>query len=266
LSYILKVRQMVIEKFKLDGRLAVVTGGGKGIGFAIAEALSQAGAKIVIAEIDDKTGVKAAETLGAAEGRAAFIPMDVSQPQDIKNAAAKVLAEHGPADILINNAGICLNAGALETTDEIWRKQMAVNLDGLFFCCREFGREMVERRRGSIVNLASMAGVVDVRPQHHIAYSASKAAVTQVSRVLASEWARSGVRVNAIGPGYVATEMPLAATKSDPGMVEQWMSMVPRGDFIQPEEVAAAVLFLAGDAASAITGHLLMADAGYTVW
>jgi NAD(P)-dependent dehydrogenase (short-subunit alcohol dehydrogenase family) len=257
---------MSLDRFKLDGRLAIVTGGGKGIGLAIAQALVDAGAKVVIAELDEKTGAAAAQTLDAGQGRAAFIQLDVADSTAVSAVAAKVAAEHGAPHILINNAGICLNVGALDTTDEIWRKQMAINLDGLFFCCREFGRTMVQEGRGAIVNLASMAGVIDVRPQHHIAYSASKAAVAQVSRVLASEWAKSGVRVNAIGPGYVATEMPLAATKSDPGMLDQWMSMVPRGNFIQPEEIASAVLFLASDAASAVTGHLLIADAGYTIW
>jgi NAD(P)-dependent dehydrogenase (short-subunit alcohol dehydrogenase family) len=256
---------MSLDRFKLDGRLAVVTGGGKGIGFAIAQALLGAGARIVIAEIDEPTGRAAAETL-RREGTADFVRLDVADPGAVRDVAGRIATEHGVPHILINNAGICLNAGALDTTDALWRRQMAINLDGLFYCCREFGRGMVAEGRGAIVNLASMAGVIDVRPQHHIAYSASKAAVAQVSRVLASEWARSGVRVNAIGPGYVATEMPLAATKDDPGMLDQWMSMVPRGTFIQPDEVASAVLFLASDAASAVTGHLLMADAGYTIW
>lgn len=255
-----------MDVFRLDGRLAMVTGGGRGIGLAIARAFRAAGAKVIVAEVEPQSGEAAASELGSKDGHAAAVVLDVADVSAVRDAAASIEREHGPVDILVNNAGICLNASALETTDEAWRRQMSINLDGLFYCCREFGRGMVERGRGSVVNLSSMAGVIDVRPQHHIAYSASKAAVTQVSRVLASEWARSGVRVNAIGPGYVATEMPLAATKSNPGMVEQWMSMVPRGTFIQPEEVANVVLFLASDAASAVTGHLLMADAGYTAW
>jgi NAD(P)-dependent dehydrogenase (short-subunit alcohol dehydrogenase family) len=257
---------MVLDKFRLDGRTAVVTGGGKGIGWAIAQAFSEAGAKVIIAELDPTTGTAAAAKLASEGGRAAFVQLDVANPAAVRDVTTQIRRGHGDIDILVNNAGICLNSSALETTDDLWRRQMMINLDGLFYCCREFGRGMVERGKGSIVNLSSMAGVIDVRPQHHIGYSASKAAVTQVSRVLAAEWARSGVRVNAIGPGYVATEMPLAAAKGDPGMATQWMSMVPRGTFIEPNEIAAAVLFLASDAASAITGHLLIADAGYTVW
>ncbi len=159
----------------------------------------------------------------------------------MRERAATVEKEHGAPHILVNNAGIRLNADALDTTDEIWRRQMSINLDGLFYCCREFGRAMVRERRGAVVNISSIAGVVAIRPQHHIAYSALKAAVAQVSRVLASEWARAGVRVNAIGPGYVATELPVAATKSDPGMLDAWMSMVPRGSLVQPEEIALSV-------------------------
>ncbi len=256
---------MGMDRFRLDGRLAVVTGGGRGIGFAISQQLLEAGAKVVIAEIDETAGQEAARLLGQ-HGSTAFVQLDVADSGAVRERAERIEGEHGVPHILVNNAGICLNATALETSDEVWRRQMSINLDGLFYCCREFGRAMVRERRGAVVNISSIAGVIDIRPQHHIAYSASKAGVAQVSRVLASEWAKAGVRVNAIGPGYVATEMPMAATKSDPGMLDAWMSMVPRGSFIEPEEIASAVHFLVSDAASAVTGHLMMADGGYTAW
>lgn len=251
---------MSMDLFSLKDRVAVVTGGGRGIGFAVAEVFIKAGAKVVVAEINAPSGEAAAKKLGP---NADFIALDVSSSGQVAAVAAEVLQRHGQVDVLVNNAGICLNAGALDTTDDIWHRQLQVNLDGVFFCCREFGRDMVRRRRGSIVNLSSIAAVIDVRPQHHIAYSASKAAVAQVSRVLASEWAGSGVRVNAIGPGYVATEMPLAA---GPELLDVWKTQIPIGRMIEPEEVASAILFLASDAASAVTGHLLMADGGFTSW
>jgi NAD(P)-dependent dehydrogenase (short-subunit alcohol dehydrogenase family) len=251
---------MVLDKFSLKDRVAVVTGGGRGIGYAVAEAFIQAGAKTIIAEVNAGLGEAAVRKLG---DRAEFVALDVARSDQVKQVAAEVLQQHGQVDVLVNNAGICLNAGALDTTDDIWHRQLQVNLDGVFFCCREFGRDMVRRRRGSIINLSSIAAVVDVRPQNHIAYSASKAAVAQVSRVLASEWAGSGVRVNAIGPGYVATDMPLAA---GPELLDVWKTQIPIGRMIEPDEIASAILFLASDASSAVTGHLLMADGGFTAW
>jgi NAD(P)-dependent dehydrogenase (short-subunit alcohol dehydrogenase family) len=237
----------------------VVTGGGRGIGLAIAEAFVAAGARTIVAEIDPSLGQTAVAALGP---QAEFVQLDVARSVAVRKAADELLARHGRVDVLVNNAGICLTSDALETTDELWRQQMAVNLDGVFYCCREFGRHMVAARRGSIVNVSSIAGVIDVRPQNHVGYDTSKAGVIQIARALASEWAPYGIRVNAIAPGYVATTMPQA----EPGRMETWMSLVPIGRMLQPSEIAAAVLFLASDAASSVTGHLLLADGGYTVW
>jgi NAD(P)-dependent dehydrogenase (short-subunit alcohol dehydrogenase family) len=249
----------MLEKFRLDGRVAVVTGGGRGIGLAIAEAFVEAGARTVIAEIDRDLGQAAARRLGPA---AEFVQLDVAQSSEVRRAAEGIVARQGKVDVLVNNAGICLTKDALETDDDLWRRQLAVNLDGVFFCCREFGRHMVAQRSGSIVNVSSIAGVIDVRPQNHVGYDTSKAAVVQIARALASEWAPYGVRVNAIAPGYVATDMPQVT----PERMEAWMSMIPIGRMLEPGEIASAVLFLASSAASSITGHLLLADGGYTVW
>ena len=256
---------MTIERFRLDDRIAVVTGGGRGIGFAISSALAEAGATVIIAEINAETGNAAAEKLQQAGHKAEFLQLNVADSASVRAAAEELIQRHERIDVLVNNAGICINAGALETTDEIWDKQMAVNQSGLFYCCREFGRYMVERGSGSIVNLSSIAAVIDIRPQHHIAYSATKAAVTQMTKVLASEWASHGVRVNALGPGYVATDMPMAGGKNQE-LLNTWLSYIPIGRMIEPDEVAAAALFLASDASSSVTGHLLMTDGGYTVW
>jgi NAD(P)-dependent dehydrogenase (short-subunit alcohol dehydrogenase family) len=253
---------MAIDRSRLDGRVAVVTGAGRGIGYEIAGALAGAGASVVIAELDPALGEAAASKLG---GAASFTRIDVADSASVDAAAAAIHEQRGRIDILVNNAGICINASAVETTDAIWRRQLGVNLDGVFFCCRAFGRFMVEARRGAIVNISSIAGVIDVWPQRHIAYSVSKAGVTQISRVLASEWAQHNVRVNAIAPGYVATDMPFASG-TNAGLIEGWTSRIPLGRMTEPAEIASAVAFLASDAASAVTGHLLMADGGYTVW
>jgi NAD(P)-dependent dehydrogenase (short-subunit alcohol dehydrogenase family) len=149
-------------------------------------------------------------------------------------------------------------------TNEIWRAQMAVNLDAVFYCCREFGRQMVERGRGSIVNMSSIAGLIDIRPQNHIAYSTAKAGVIQLSKVLASEWARHNVRVNAIAPGYVATDMTRSVSQNQ--FLDTWKSLIPTGRLMSVDEIAYAVLFLASPASSSVTGQVLVADSGYTVW
>lgn len=251
---------MILDKFKLDGRVALVTGGGRGIGREIARCFIEAGARTVIAEVDTATGAATAKELGPL---AHFVELDVSQSASVDVAAAKVLSDHGPIDILVNNAAICINSDAADTSDAIWRRQMDINLDGVFYCCRAFGRQMIAKGSGSIVNISSTAAVIDIRPQHHIAYSAAKAGVAQLSRVLASEWARHGVRVNAVLPGYTKTAMPLGAGEE---LISKWMEMIPMGRWLEPAEIAASVFFLASDAASGVTGHLMVVDGGYTVW
>jgi NAD(P)-dependent dehydrogenase (short-subunit alcohol dehydrogenase family) len=251
---------VILDKFKLDGRVALVTGGGRGIGREIARCFIEAGARTVIAEVDTATGAATAKELGPL---AHFVELDVSRSASVDEAAAKVLSDHGPIDILVNNAAICINSDAADTSDATWRRQMDINLDGVFYCCRAFGRQMIAKGSGSIVNISSTAAVIDIRPQHHIAYSAAKAGVAQLSRVLASEWAPRGVRVNAVLPGYTKTAMPLGAGEE---LISKWMEMIPMGRWLEPAEIAASVFFLASDAASGVTGHLMVVDGGYTVW
>jgi NAD(P)-dependent dehydrogenase (short-subunit alcohol dehydrogenase family) len=249
-------------RVRLDGRTALVTGAGRGIGLAIAETLIEAGANVIVADIDTKSGSAAAEQLG---NQARFLRLDVTDPNQVAQAAQTIKADHGGLDVLINNAGVCVDSPAEETTNEIWRSQLAVNLDGVFYCCREFGRQMIERGHGSIVNMSSIAGLIDIRPQNHIAYSTAKAGVIQLSKVLASEWARHNVRVNAIAPGYVATDMPMSVAGGSQ-FLETWKSMIPTGRLMSADEIAYAVLFLASSASSSVTGQVLVADSGYTVW
>jgi len=250
----------MVDKFRLDGRTAVVTGAGRGIGFAIAQAFVSAGAQTILVDRDEKLGRRAAEALGAS---AELVHFDVSDEQAVADAAKAIVAKHHHVDVLVNNAAICHTADALDTTAAFWRQHMAINIDGVFYCCREFGRYMVERKRGSIVNISSIAAFIDVRPQHHVAYSAAKAAVPQLSRSLAAEWARSGVRVNTVAPGYTATEMPLAAGRE---LVAGWLEKIPLGRMLDPVEIANPVLFLASDAASGLTGSTIVVDGGYTIW
>lgn len=252
---------MALDRFRLDDRVALVTGGGRGIGLAIAQTCVDAGATVIITDIDPKLGSAAAQKIGK---QARFLALDVTDPDQVANLAERVRQEHNGLDVLINNAGVCIDSPAIQMTNETWRAQLAVNLDGVFYCCREFGRQMVERGGGSIVNMSSIAGLIDIRPQNHIAYSTAKAGVIQLSKVLASEWAPHNVRINAIAPGYVATDMTASVAKNE--FLETWKSLIPTGRFMSVDEIAYAVLFLASPASSSVTGQVLVADSGYTAW
>ena len=177
-------------------------------------------------------------------------------------AASWMKGALGSVDVLVNNAGVANGKPALEHTDDDWRKMLSINLDGQFYCCRAFGKIMVEQGSGAIVCISSIAGVKVVRPEEHIGYDVAKAGVAHMCRVLGAQWAGKGVRVNAVGPGYTDTTI-LEDVGDD--MLEQWLDDTPLGRLIQPKEIAQVVGFLASDAASAVTGHLLMADGGYAV-
>ncbi|HZK04575.1 MAG TPA: SDR family oxidoreductase [Actinomycetaceae bacterium] len=245
----------------LTGRVAVVTGGAQGIGRAICEALLEAGARVVIAEINPETGRATAEELGAK-----YVHIDVTDSDSVDAVVRDVAASEGRIDIWVNNAGIDINAPAEEMTDEQWRAVMAVNLDGTFYCCRAAGNHMLERENGVIVNVASMSGVVSNHPQPQVAYNASKAAVIMVTKSLAGEWGRRGVRINAISPGYTATAILDQVIAQQPDWTDTWFRETPMGRPATTAEVAAVVRFLASDAAQFMTGSNVVVDGGYTAW
>lgn len=254
----------MVQDFLLTDRLAVITGGAKGIGRAIAEKFVQAGARVIIADQDLAAAKRAATELNAIKADAAVpIALDVTRKDDVAQAAAFIEQHYGVPHILINNAGIVKNAKAEDTSLEDWRKVLDVNLDGVFFCAQIFGRLMIQAGRGSIVNMSSMCGEIVVHPQPQIAYNASKAGVNLLTKSLAVEWAPHKVRVNAVAPGYTATELTLAG-RSNSEWFENWLKMTPMGRLGEPAEIANAVLFLASDAASFITGTVLTVDGGYT--
>jgi galactitol 2-dehydrogenase (L-tagatose-forming) len=254
-----------LEQMKMTGRVAVVTGAGRGIGFEIARALGEAGAAVVIAEVNETTGRAAAGMLTGSGIQAEFLHLDVTDSAAVNRAAAEVISKHGRVDVLVNNAGTANNPSTLECSDETYRRLMTLNLDAVFFCCREFGRYMTVAGRGAIVNIGSMSGLVANRPQPQAHYNTSKAGVHMLTKSLACEWAKMGVRVNAVAPGYIATEMTLHG-RSKPEWFGCWTDMTPMGRCGEPNEVASAVLFLASDAASYITGSVLSVDGGYTAW
>ena len=246
--------------FSLQDKVAVVTGGGQSLGLAVSRALYGAGAKLVIAEVNDETGTDVAEEL---EGT--FVHTDVTDPASVRNMVEMVLEEHGRIDVLVNNAGIVHNIPSEEVPDEEWLAVISVNLNGVFWCCREVGKAMLERGSGSIVNVASMSGIISNHPQPQAAYNASKAAVITLTKSLGGEWAPRGVRVNSVSPGYIRTPLTeLGMSKSE--WSEVWLSQTPMGRLAEPEEIAPDVLYLASDAASFATGTNLVIDGGYTSW
>ena len=258
---------MYLEKLRLDGRVAIVTGAGQGIGAACARALGEAGATVIVADLMPdriETSVADLKTLGIDAHGA---KLDVTKSKEVDAVAADIVKTHGRADILVNNAGVAKSdVKAEDTSDDHWRHHMDVNVDGLFWCCRAFGRQMLKQGRGSIVNIGSMSGFIVNKPQPQSFYNASKAAVHHLTRSLAAEWAARGVRVNAVAPTYIETPLTSFGMKESPEMYKVWLEMTPMGRVGQPDEIASVVHFLASDASSLMTGSIVLADGGYCCW
>ena len=257
---------MYLELFRLDGQVALVTGGGRAIGLAATEALAEAGAKVIIADRDAGVAEEGRDDLRKKGYDPEIAIMDVTDSGRVAAVADDVVARHGRIDILVNNAGIARSETPAETvTDEHWLNVVDVNLNGTFWCCRAFGRHMLEAKSGAIVNIGSMSGFIVNKPQEQAFYNASKASVHHLTKSLAAEWGARGVRVNAVAPTYINT--PLNAFVFDkPEMYKAWIGGTPMGRMGEVEEIASVVLFLAGKGASLMTGSVVVVDGGYTCW
>jgi len=244
---------------RLDGRVGLVTGGGNGIGRATCHALAQAGAKVVVSDIDAGAAEAVAREIGAGEP----LRLDVADEAEVEAAIAAIADRHGRIDILVNNAGLGARMPTVDMPTERWRQVHAVNVEGSFFCARQAGRHMLAAGRGAVVNVASIMGLVGGAHYPNLAYHSSKGAIVNFTRALACEWAPAGVRVNAVAPTFAKTRLtePLFA---DAEMEQRLVRDTPMARLVLPEEVAAAILFLASDAAAMITGAILPVDGGWT--
>jgi NAD(P)-dependent dehydrogenase (short-subunit alcohol dehydrogenase family) len=250
------------QPFSLEGRTAFVTGASRGIGRGIALALAKAGAAVACAAraLDDVRS--AAAEIEAAGGRACALRLDVTRGAEITVAVKDAEAALGSVDILVNNAGITLDKPTLEVGDDEWERVLSTNLTSMFRCCRAVGPGMIARGRGKIINVGSMYGRLGV--SHYAAYCASKAAVDGLTRSLAAEWARHGIQVNCLAPGYMNTDIPRAAM-ADPKTRERFLSKVPARRLGEPEEGAALAVYLASPASDFMTGQTVYLDGGQTI-
>jgi NAD(P)-dependent dehydrogenase (short-subunit alcohol dehydrogenase family) len=257
---------MYLNKFRLDGKVAVITGAARGIGFATADALSEAGALVVLTDMDGTAAAKAAAALIAKGRKADHIGLDVIEPRAVEQVQAEILKRHARVDVLVNNAGIAKSFIPAESMDDAtWLSVLDVNLNGVFWCCRAFGKSMLEQGGGAIVNVGSMSANIVNYPQEQAQYNASKAGVHHLTRSLAAEWAPRGVRVNAVAPTYIETELTKIVAL-DPDIRKHWIDGTPMARMGEPAEIASVILFLASDAASLMTGSVVAVDGGYTSW
>ena len=242
---------------------AVITGGASGIGLEAARALGQCGAALDLLDLGGDALEAAGEKLSGEGLRVHTSVLDVTDPDAVNEVAERIFSRSGAPDILLNSAGIARLHSVADISDADWRLVMDVNVNGTFWCCRAFGKRMVEAGTGSIINMGSMSGTIINRPQFASSYMASKGAVHQLTKALAVEWARTGVRVNAVAPGYIATEMTLGM-RARPELFDTWLDMTPMGRCGEPGEVAALIAFLASPASAYMTGSIVAIDGGYT--
>jgi len=249
---------------QLEGKCAFVTGGADGLGYAMAERFAREGAKLFLFDIDKAGLARAAESLRAAGAEVATAGGDVAATADVEAAFAAMDSALGSVDILVNNAGISVPCPTLELSDEAWDRMVAVNMRGVFLCARAAGRRMVARKSGAILNITSIYGIVAAPAR--LPYVATKHAVSGMTKCLADEWARDGVRVNAIGPGYTETRMTRLNREAGRFDAAQIENRTPLGRLGRPADIAEMALFLCSPAAAYVTGQVIAVDGGWTAY
>ncbi|MBN2626210.1 MAG: SDR family oxidoreductase [Spirochaetales bacterium] len=254
----------IIEKMRLDGKVSFVTGGARGIGKQIAIALAEAGSHVAIVDIDIDEAQKTAREIAAAEDvETIAIKTDATKQEDVDAMMDTILKKFGKLDVAFCNAGICLNVPAEEMTLDQWNKVIDINLTGVFLTSQAAAKQMLKQGFGSIINTASMSGHIVNVPQPQCSYNASKAGVIQLTKSMAVEFAKRGVRVNSISPGYIGTELVTSAPHLK-ALIDQWNAIAPMGRLGRPEELQSIAVYLAGDTSSFTTGSDFIVDGAFT--
>jgi NAD(P)-dependent dehydrogenase (short-subunit alcohol dehydrogenase family) len=249
-----------MNMFSLDNKVAIVTGAGRGLGAAMAQGLAEVGAAVVVADINLQSATSTVERIKEAGGKALPVSVDVGSAADVKAMVDACVNTFGTVDILVNNAGINRRDPCIEMSEEDWDAVIRVNLKGTFLCTREVGKILVAKKSGKVINIASLLATV-AQPNRG-PYASSKGAVAQFTKVLALEWAPYNINVNAIAPGYVATELNTRLME-DKQVYDEITARIPMERWADPEEMIGAVVFLASDASSYMTGQLVNIDGGY---
>ncbi|MDW3178831.1 MAG: glucose 1-dehydrogenase [Acidimicrobiia bacterium] len=254
----------ILDRFRLDGRVALITGGAQGLGYGFARALADVGACIMIADVNEEGAASAAEALTASGFQASSIQADVTNADEIDAMISATIERFGDMHIAINNAGINFNSAAEDTPMTEWDTTFDLNLRGLFMCCQAEGRYMISKGYGKIINIASMSSLIVPHPQKQAAYNTSKAGVAHLTASLATEWAEHGIRVNAVSPGCVRT--PLLESEALRDLKDVWIEQTPMGRLAEVSDIQAGVVYLASDASDYMIGHNLAIMGGQNLW
>jgi NAD(P)-dependent dehydrogenase (short-subunit alcohol dehydrogenase family) len=250
---------------QLTGSTAIITGGGRGIGLAIAQALAEQGASIGIIDVLEESSAVAAHLAADYSVTAAGVVADVRDAQALDQAFSDLFEVLGTADILVTSAGITIWGDSIDVTPEDWQRVLDINLNGTFYATQSFARRLLaQKRTGSAILVSSMSAQVVNVPQFQASYHASKAAVSMLAKSLAVEWAKSGIRVNALEPGYTLSAMTREFMDANPDLAAQWTAMIPAGRMGEPEDLVGAVVYLASKDSSYMTGQSIVIDGGYT--
>jgi NAD(P)-dependent dehydrogenase (short-subunit alcohol dehydrogenase family) len=253
----------IIEKMRLDGKVSFITGGARGIGKSVATALAQAGSDIALVDLDIEEAEKTAAEISELGVKAIAIKADVTVEEDVENMIKVIMDTFGKIDVAMCNAGICINVPAEEMTYEQFKKVIDINLNGVFLTAQAAAKVMLKQGRGSIINTASMSGHIVNVPQPQCAYNASKAGVIMLTKSMAVEFAKKGVRVNSISPGYIGTELITGRPDLMP-LIDQWNAIAPMGRLGRPDELQAICVYLAGDTSDFTTGADFSIDGAFT--